>query len=168
MKKEYIKNVVLIGLISTISISCTSQRYYKKVKNSIDEFDRIVNYIKDNKLPAIKDSMVRSKELGNKHEINICFYVEDIEDSSLVKFMRKFDLKRICFSKYQNDFFDSVITFHKDFNPILGKAVIITYDFDNSELRNRVKKGEGIKDEKVKIINSLYLYRLKLKPAFGE
>lgn len=165
MKKLFINLVVAMLMILT---SCSGQKYLKKVKRNIMEFDLVKNHL------HIKNEFNKNDSITLKHATdikingNICIYNESPVDSITGNFLKKYDLSRICFSRLNNAFFDSVITFHKVFQPFLGKAVIITYDFGKSRLRENVKKGMQPKNENVKIINDFYLYRVKSNPEFGE
>ncbi|HEX8041249.1 MAG TPA: hypothetical protein VF490_19005 [Chryseosolibacter sp.] len=81
--------------------------------------------------------------------------------------MEKYRLKRICISGRGDHLRDTAITFHRDFNPMFGKADVIYYDFGKSNLRDHIKAGTRRKDEKLKLINGSFLYALYSRPAFG-
>ncbi|HEU5290668.1 MAG TPA: hypothetical protein VFU05_08515 [Cyclobacteriaceae bacterium] len=70
-------------------------------------------------------------------------------------------------STRNDQLYDKAITFHRNFNPIFGKADVIYYDFGKSGLRNNIAAGTKTKDEKLKPINSSFIYALYSKPAFG-
>jgi hypothetical protein len=164
---EYTKQLFTILIFSILTTSCYSQKYYKKIIRNIDDFTNAIQYINQQGSFLSKDTLKLKDGTVINHNSN-CIYVEDVKDSILKKFMLDYHLKRICFTKANNSFFDSVITFHKQYSPLTGKAVIITYDFGRSSLRDTIMKGGKLKDEEIKIINALYLYRVKNKPSFGE
>lgn len=164
---EYTKQLLTILAFSIFITSCYSQKYYKKVVNNIDDFTDVLHYINQKESLLSKDT-VKLKDGTIIKQSSICVYVEDVKDDTLKKFMLNYQLKRICLNKVGNDFFDSVITFHKEYPPLTGKAVVITCDFGKSNLRERIMRGDKLKDEEVKIIDALFLYRVKSKPSFGE
>lgn len=168
MITAYIKYLLLIVILITLMTSCYSQRYYRKVVNNVGEFDLAISRIQNQNMFIKKDSLLLKNGEVIRYDNSTCLYYEDVNDSLLKKFMEKYELKRICFSRLNNEYFDSVITFHKDYTPFMGKAVIISYDFGKSGLREKIRNGSKLKDEDVKIMNDLYLYRVKSKPAFGE
>lgn len=165
MKKIFIDLVVALLMILT---SCSGQKYLKKVKTNITEFDFVKNHLHTKNVFNKNDSITIKHATSIKINKNICVYDDGTIDPTTENFIKKYDLSRICFSRLNNEFFDSVITFHKVFKPFLGNAVIITYDFGKSKLREDVKKGIHPKNEKVKIINDFYLYRVKSNPELGE
>lgn len=102
------------------------------------------------------------------HFDNKCLYEGQIQDTLLSSFMSKYDLDRICFHKDKQNYYDSVITFHKNYNPILGAAVTINYDFGNSKIRNKINAGEKFPHQTALIIDGKYIYLANSSPAFGE
>lgn len=143
------------------------QSYYKKVMDDIEDFTDVINILNQKRLLDLDDSI----RLQNGEIIkfnNKCIFMEQVTDPQIKDFMKKYDLKRICFTKYNNDFFDSVISFHKDHSPFFDKAIVITCDFGKSALRDMTNRNVELKNEKVKIINGMFLYRLRSRPAFGE
>lgn len=156
----------MVLLIFSIT-SCAGHKYYRRVANNISSFDNAISDIRQQGYFTKTDTLL----LSNGHIINynnVCIYPEKIKDPSLNSLMQKYEFKRICFSKNKTQYFDSVITFHKDFSPWFGKAIVVTYDFGKSGLRKLTKKGVALKNEEVRVINDLYLYQIRSKPAFGE
>jgi hypothetical protein len=141
--------------------------YYSSVKANTRDFDFILTYLQKNKFLELNDSLalhnIMTIHFGNK-----CLYEEQIQDTLLSSFMNKYDLNRICFYKDKQNYYDSVITFHKNYNPILGSSITINYDFGDSKLRSRIKAGEKLLNETAYIINDKYIYLLDSRPAFGE
>lgn len=168
MITAYTKYLLLIVILITLMTSCYSLKYYNKVVNNVGDFDLAISRIQNQNMIIKKDSLLLKNGEVVLYENSTCLYYEDVSDSLLTKFMEKYELKRICFSLLNNEYFDSVITFHKDYTPFMGKAVIISYDFGTSGLRKKIRNGNKLKDEDVKIINDFYLYRVKSKPSFGE
>lgn len=163
---RYIRHFAMI-LLASWFVSCAGQKYYRKVTKNIGSFDNAISNIRQHGYFS-KTDVVPIGE-GKVADLNkVCIYPEDIKDPALSNFMREYQLKRICFSRRKDQYFDSVITFHKDFSPMFGKAVVVTYDFGKSGLRELTNKGGKLKDEEVKIINDFYLYRVRARPAFGE
>jgi hypothetical protein len=162
------KNKTIIGFaICIIAFSCNRKMYYNTIQANTHDFDFVLSYIQKNKLLELNDSL----ELHDKtaiHFDNKCIYEEKIQDSLVVSFMKKYDLTRICFHKDKQNYYDSVITFHKNYNPVLGSSVTINYDFGKSKLRDRIKSGEKLPDLAASIINDKYIYLLKPRPALGE
>lgn len=148
-------------------ISCTAHRYSQKSKKNIKDFGLAIDHIMENALLAPADSLVLRDGLVIKYD-HKCLYRQSTDDSLLIGLIKKFDLKRICFWRYDDGSNDSAITFHRDYNPFFGKAVVVVYDFGKSELRDKVKAGIKKEDEKIVIINDLFLYVIKSRPAFGE
>ena len=166
MIMEYIK-ITLASFFLMLSISCSGQSYYKKVNDNIKEFTQVIDRLIQKHTLELDDSLL----LRNTEVIkfrNKCLYKEQVNDPLVRDLMSKYNLNRICLTKYNNEFFDSAITFHKDYAPFFGKAIVITYDFGKSRLRDLTNQGNEVKDEKVKIINSKFLYRVRSKPSFGE
>lgn len=164
---EYIKKISSILIVIILTTPCFSQNYYKKVVTNIGEFTNAIHYINQHSDLLSKDTLKLKDGTKISHN-NACVYLENVRDSILKKFMLNYQLKRICFSKIDNNYFDSTVTFHKEYSPLTGKAVIITYDFGKSNLRKRIMQGDKLKAENVKIIDTLFLYRIKNKPSFGE
>lgn len=160
--------VNLIAYMFIMLTSCSGQKYFNKVKKNIKEFDLVINHLQIKNEFSKNDSITLKDGSSIKIDKNICVYDENSGDPITENFTKEYDLTRICFSRLNNQFFDSVITFHKDFTSFLGKAVIITYDFGKSKLREDVKKGIQPKNENVKIINDFYLFRVKSNPELGE
>jgi hypothetical protein len=142
--------------------------YYSKVKNNIEDFNLAVNHLQQKHMLINNDSILLRNGEAINYDNGKCLYYEKVHDSLIRRLMIVYNLKRICFSRLNNEFFDSVITFHKDYNPLFGKRIIISYDWGKSEVRDKTKEGNQPKDEKIKIVNNVYLYRIKAKPAFGE
>jgi hypothetical protein len=158
---------MIIVAISLLPNLCMGQSYHKKVSDNIEDFTNVINILNQKRLLELDDSI----RLQNREIIkfnNKCLFMEQVTDPQIKGFMKKYDLKRICYTKYNNDFFDSVISFHKDHPPFFGNAVVITYDFGKSALRDMTNQNVKLKGEKVKIINDMFLYRLRSRPAFGE
>ena len=164
----YVKYVLSIFTIATLITSFLSQKYYRKVLNNTYEFDFVISKIYDQRLFVKNDSLLLKNGKSILVDGDICIYYENLNDSLVKNFMKKYELKKICYTRIGTEYFDSVVTFHKDYTPFMEKAIIISYDFGKSGLRERAKNGNKLKDENVKIMNDLYLYRLRLKPAFGE
>ena len=149
-----------------ILIFCSSCYYYK-VTNNKNEFNAIIDHIHKNNLLKPVDPLFLDKCLYNSDKQN---------DSIITTFMNKFDLDRICMDKGNDNYYDSVIIFHKDYNPIIGNAKTIEYDFGKSPIRkaintNSLKNTKGIKinkGEKYKIIDSVFIYFVDRHPAFGQ
>jgi hypothetical protein len=167
MIREYINIIFIVVFFSLLATSCRSQSYYKKVKDNIEDFsvaiDRLDKKLMLHQYDSISLSNAQSIKLLSK-----CIYREQINDTLICKFMRKYDLTRICLKKYNKEFYDSAINFNKDHIPFFGKSIIITYDFGKSQLRDLANHGKQLKDEKIFIINDKYLYRVRSKPSFGE
>ncbi|GGP06308.1 hypothetical protein GCM10010992_26000 [Cloacibacterium rupense] len=149
--------------------SCNAQNsYLKKIEKNVHEVTSILNYIHDNKLFEKKDSLNKTKNavyIKNK----VCLYKEDIKDTLIQNYMKKYNFDRICLEERNDNYFKTVIIFHKSYNPILGKSIVIQYDFGESPLRTRIR--DGVKKENTyysTIIDSLYIYSENKKPAFGE
>jgi hypothetical protein len=166
MTKEYIKTGTLI-IFSLFLLSCKGQSYYKKVRDNIGDFRQAIAVLNQKQMLQLRDSILL-QNTGIIKVNNKCVYKEEMKDPLIGNFMNKYDLTRICFSKYNNEFFDSAITFHKEHTPFFGKAIIVTYDFGKSGLRDLIDQERRIKDEKVKVINNEFIYRVRPKPAFGE
>lgn len=142
--------------------------YFSKVRNDIDEFSVIVNYISSNRLFEINDSINKLKS-SNINIKNNSLYRSDLKDSILTNFMSKYDIDRITLQKRNDNFYNNVIIFHKDYNPIIGKSKTIEFDFGASPLRNRIENG--LKKEgsySLRIINTYFIYSVNKKPSFGE
>lgn len=168
MTTGYIKYLQSIFILTTLMTSCYSQRYYRRVVNNVGEFDHVISRISNQHIFEKNDSLLLKNGETIQYNSNICLYYKDMNDYLLKRFMKKYELKRICFSRLNNEYFDSVISFHKDFIPFMDKAVVISYDFGKSGLREKTKNGSKLKNENVRIMNELYLYRVRSKPAFGE
>ena len=142
--------------------------YYNKVENNIDEFSSTVKYISSKRLFEINDSI--NKQNSSAYNLkNNSLYRSDLIDSVLVNFMNKFDIDRITLQKRNDNYFNNVIIFHKDYNPILGRSKTIDFDFGISPLRSRIEKGvirEG--GCSLKIINNEFIYSVNKNPSFGE
>lgn len=163
------KRIRILGFSLLLLLnSCASyDGYYNKVKNNIDEFSSAIKYIESNKLFEIKDSIIRKKSTIPFN--NVSLYRNEIKDSILLTFMKKFDIDRITFEKRNDNFYNNVISFHKDYNPILGKSKTVDFDFSASPLRDRIV--QGIKKEgrySLKIINRDFIYSVNKNPSFGE
>ena len=130
--------------------SCIHSRYYRKVRRNIADFEVAVAHYKP----------VNFTSAGG------CIYLETA-DSLSKELMEEYGLKKICVSGRRDHVGDTAITFHRDFNPMFGKADVVYYDFGKSNLRDHIKAGTRRKDEKLKLINSSFLYALYSKPAFG-
>ena len=126
--------------------------------------------IQKNALLKIEDSILLSNGAAISISNNHCLYAESVNDSFILSFMKKYNLDRICYYKNKEGFYDSVIAFHKTYTPFLGNAETVSYDFGSSSsiLRSKIKTGLTLKDQKLKIIDSLFLYQQNSKPAFGE
>jgi hypothetical protein len=111
---EMTKNKTIIRFaICIIAFSCNRKMYYNTIQANTHDFDFVLSYIQKNKLLELNDSL----ELHDKtaiHFDNKCIYEEKIQDSLVVSFMKKYDLTRICFHKDKQNYYDSVITFHKN------------------------------------------------------
>jgi hypothetical protein len=141
--------------------------YYSTVKANIRDFDFVLSYLQKNKFLELNDSL----NLDNKMTIHFahkCIYEGQIQDTLLSSFMNKYDLNRICFHKDKQDYYDSVIILHKNYNPILGSSITINYDFGHSKLRDRIKAGEKFLNQTSSIISDKYIYLSNSSPAFGE
>ena len=141
--------------------------YYSKVKANTHDFDFVLSYIQNNKFLELNDSL-KLNDSTTIHFGNKCLYEEQIQDTLLSSFMHKYDLNRICFHKDKQNYYDSVITFHKNYNPILGSSITINCDFGNSQLRDKIKAGEKFLNQTTSIINDKYIYLSSSKPAFAE
>ncbi len=86
----------------------------------------------------------------------------------LKKIYDKYNLNKVCYSNDKDNYFDSVISFHRDYNPFFGKSIIIFYDYGNSNLRKQILNETPPPNEEFKIINDSFIYRLNRKPALGE
>lgn len=167
---DNMKNFIIFGFsLFFLLNSCTvCDGYYKKVENNIDEFSSTVKYISSNRLFEINDSIYKQK--SSTYSIkNNSLYRSDLKDSALVNFMNKFDIDRITLQNRNDNFYNNVIIFHKDYNPILGKSKTIDFDFGISPLRSRIEKGmkrEG--GYSLKIINASFIYSVNKNPSFGE
>jgi hypothetical protein len=165
MIKGYIKMILLA--ISLLPIPSMCQSYHKRVVANIEDFTSVIIILNQKHLLELNDSIHLQNGEIIKFE-NKCLFAEQVSDQQIKDFMKKYDLKRICFSQHNDEFFDSVISFHKDYSPFFGKAVVITYDFGKSGLRDMTNLKIELKDEKVSIINDMYLYRIRSRPSFGE
>jgi hypothetical protein len=168
---KYNKILILTGFGSFLLLlsSCgIYDGYFSKVKNNIDEFSSIVNYVSSNRLFELNDSI--NKQNSSIYNIkNISLYRSDIKDSVLVLFMNKYNIDRITFQERNDNFYHSVIIFHKDYNPIIGKSKTIDFDFGVSPLRNRIENGQSKEGSySLKIINADFIYSVNKKPSFGE
>ena len=158
--------LVRLLAILFVSIACSNQFYYKKVKTNTSEFDRIVDYLDGKKILEGYDSLTLSQEKVIRLKNN-CIWQFDIgkTDPVIYSFMVKYDLTKICLS--ENDQFIGT-TFHKHYSPFFSGATVIFYDNGESKLRALAISGEKAKGEIVKIIDKKYLLRRHNKPAFGE
>jgi hypothetical protein len=156
-------------LLSLCTIVCSGQFYYSKVKKNTYDFDAIVDLINSKTLLEPIDSLVYSDGRVSVFD-HKCLYASDKNenDPAITSFMLKYDLTRICSSSFNDQFFDTTISFHKDYAPFFGNAIVIFYDFGKSGYRDMTIHGKMRNDERVKIINDKYLYRVRTKPAFGE
>jgi hypothetical protein len=158
---------MILLVVSLLPIPGMCQSYYKRVADNIEDFATVVTILNQKHLLELDDSIhLRNGEIVKFK--NKCLFTDQVNDLQIKAFMKKYDLKRICFSKYDNKFFNSVISFHKDYSPFFGKAIVITYDFGKSGLRDIINRKVELRDERVKIINSMYLYRVRYRPSFGE
>lgn len=173
MKKRYINLVTLLVLISLNSCAVCDNYYYKVNKNKV-EFYTIVEYIRNNKILVNKDSIVLNNQKTIYFNSKCVYYSKydkgnKLTDNVLIEFMDKYSLDRICLEERNDNFYNSVITFHKNYNPILGKSKTIDFDFGKSPIRDRIvlgKKKEG--NYSIRIIDSLFIYSINKNPAFGE
>lgn len=166
-KKKNFK-ILGFGLFFLLNSCSVYDGYYNKVKENINEFSSTVKYISSNRLFEISDSINKQKSLGYNIE-NISLYRNDLKDTVLVNFMNKYDIDRITFQNRNDNFYNNVIIFHKDYNPIMGKSKTIDFDFGISPLRSRIESG--VKKEggcSLKIINSDFIYSVNKNPSFGE
>ena len=160
-------NAFIAWIICTITISCNKKLYQNSVKSHSPDFDFICSHLLKNEYLKLNDSL----QLSNRATIhfgNKCIYKEKIQDTLLLSFMTRYDLDRICFHKDKKDYFDSVIVFHKNYNPILGSSITINYDFGNSKLRKEIMAGDKFRNQTISIINDKYIFMSNSKPAFGE
>ncbi|MEN2402531.1 hypothetical protein GKZ90_0022260 [Flavobacterium sp. MC2016-06] len=162
---------IIINIIVGFSLACLfnscgiHDSYYGKVKNNIGDFSSIVKYISANKLFEINDSINKQNNITK----NTSLYRSDLKDSILINFMIKYDIDRITRQKRNDNFYNNVIIFHKDYNPIMGKSKTIDFDFGVSPLRSRIQKG--IKKDGgcyLKIIDENFIYSVNKNPSFGE
>lgn len=163
------KNFGIFGfsLIVLLNSCSVYDGYYNKVKNNIDEFSSTVKYIESNRMFEVKDSIIKKR--SNIPFNNVSLYENDIKDSILVAFMKKFNIDKITLEKRNDNFYNNVISFHKDYNPITGSSKTVDFDFGISPLRHRIE--QGIKKERgylLKIINADFIYSVNKNPSFGE
>lgn len=159
--------IVLVLPLFLILFSCSHKMYYKKVRKNIVDFKTIVERLQTEGDFQSMDSIVLKDGLViNSH--HKCLYYTDSIDIKVAQFMHKYDLKKICVTERSDEYFNHMISFHKEFNPFFGKADVVYFDYGSSEFRNMVSEGIARKDERVKIINDYFIYSLRLKPAFGE
>jgi hypothetical protein len=163
---KFIRAFIIFAICNT-SISCNKKMYYSSVKSNTRDFDFILTYLQKNKFLELNDSL-ELPNITTIHFDNKCLYEEQIQDTLLSFFMNKYDLSRICFHKDKQNYYDSVITFHKNYNPILGPSITINYDFGNSKLRGRIRAGEKLPNLAASIVNDKYIYLVNSRPAFGE
>ena len=161
---------IYLGLVLFLILnSCGSyDRYFHKVKNNMVEFSSVVDYIKSEKLFELKDSINMQKNMIHNSK-SVTLYREDLKDSLLNHFMKKFDIDRITLEKRHDNFYNQVIVFHKDYNPITGSSKRINYDFGVSPIRDNIKidvKKSMYRD--FKIIDSSFIYYVNKRPSFGE
>jgi hypothetical protein len=127
--------------------SCIHSRYFRRVSKNIGEFETLATHLR-------KDSLQFD-----------CIYLSTA-DSMSKTLMRKYRLKRICM-KHSNHPLSTMISFHRDYNPMLGKADVIYCDFGSSDLRDHLNAEVERKDEKLKRINGSFIYALYPEPMFG-
>lgn len=160
--------LLLLCVISILSGACNKKMYYKKVSDNIGDFDLVIKYVQQRRLLIPNDSLILKYNSTLYWNQMKCIYNSSLQDSTLAIFMKKFDLDRICFTQDKKPYFDSVITFHKNYAPFFGKAITVRYDFGRSGFRDSITLGSVFKDGSSKVINELFLYSLNSKPVFGE
>lgn len=142
--------------------------YYHKVKNNKADFSSAVDYIMSERLFELKDSINKQKNVI--HNFNsVSLYREDMKDSLLISFMKKYDIDRITMDKRQDKFYNNVIIFHKNYNPILGSSKRINYDFGSSPIRDSLElEKKKVGGCTYKIIDNNFIYCINKRPSFGE
>ena len=141
---RYNKTTVVWLVLAFSFSSCIHSGYYRRVRKNIKEFEVVAAHFKKN--PPNVD----------------CIY-PDAADSLSKKLMTKYRLKRICVNSTSH----MLISFHRNYNPMLGKADVIYCDFGKSERRDNLTTGTKNKHEKLKPINNSFIYALYPDPMFG-
>jgi hypothetical protein len=162
------KNIryLIIFTICAAMTSCSKNFFYLKVLNNTNDFDQVLTYIQKNRLLELTDSL-KFKDDFSIAINNKCLYENQQQDTVILSFMRRYKFDQICFYKNMNSYFDSVIIFHKSYNPFFGHAITINYDFTESDMREKIKAGEKFQNRKTRIVNARYIYISNSKPAFG-
>ena len=149
-------------------MSCYSKRYLKKVAHNIDDFSQTIEYLDQNGFLLQKDTIfLKGHEPLSIHN-SACWRSDTFSVDFLKRLYAQYNLNRICYSKDKDNFFDSVISFRRDYNPFFGKSIMVIYDYGNSNLRKQILNGTSPEGIEYKIINDFFLYRVNKKPAFGE
>lgn len=172
--KKYINVVFLLGILFSLNSCGSYDNYYHKIKNNRAEFHSIVKYIIKEKLLEKMDSVVIHQNNSislekaciyyNKHNKN-----NKLTDKRLIEFMNKYDIDRICLEKQNNEFYSTVIIFHKEYNPITGISKTVDYDYGKSRSRDKILLGEKkIGGTYNKIIDSVFIYSIDKSPSFGQ
>lgn len=153
-------------IVSLLSCTLSAQdHYYHKVKNNLNKFYTVLDYINKNNLFNVKDNKMR-KNSSFYISDNICLYENEIKDIKVLKILKTFRIDRICLEKRNDEWYNNVIVFHKSYNPLFGSSKTIEYDFGESPLRNSLKK-DNEKDFSI-IMDSNFIYSIDKNPAFKE
>ena len=171
--KKY-TNIFLLGFLFSLNSCGVYDSYYHKVKDNKAEFHYIVEYIIREKSLEKMDSVLIKQNNSISLE-RACIYYNKYDkhnklaDNRLIEFMNKYDLDRICLEKQNNEFYSTVIIFHKEYNPIMGSSRTIDYDYGKSSNRNKILQGEKkIGGTYNKIIDSVLIYSIDKTPSFGQ
>lgn len=165
---EYIKYLFTYTLLITVLMSCYSNKYLKKVTRNIDEFSQAIAYLDQNSYLQQQDTIFLKDHSPLSIHHSACWHSDTFDVDFLKRLYSQYNLNRICYSKDKDIFFDSVISFRREYNPFFGKSIIVIYDYGNSNLRKQILNDTSPEGIEYKIINDFFLYRLNRKPAFGE
>lgn len=163
-----IKHLVGFCLLLTVLTSCYSKRYLKRVTNNIDDFTDVIAYLENNGYTLKQDTIFGKDNTPLSIKKSSCWSKKNFREDTLKHFFSKYDLKNLCYSKEKDNYFDSLISFHRDYNPFGGKSIMVFYDFGRSKLRSQIIEGTLPDNAKYGIINDLFIYRVNRRPAFGE
>src|SRR5688500_932855 len=115
--------ILSLWLLLVFTASCTNQLYHKKVTANITDFTEAIHVLKKERLLEPDDSIIL-KNVGAIKLNNKCVHDDAVREPSIILFMKKYDLSRICFARYADQLLDSAIMFHKKYNPFFGKAIV--------------------------------------------